>query len=330
MLILSRMRKTIIALLAMGSSLLLPMCSQTSDLLPAGQVTAQDAKAEALLSKARELVAAGKLSAAEKALDEIVEYHAIAPCAPHARLLLGEIEERRNDPRSAFKQYDKIVQRYQGSELYAKALNRQLSIATDAAAGRLKGKVLWLWDVPMESSKIIEWLQTIIKNAPYADMSDTASSVLGDYLVRQRRYEEACYVYKDLVEQHPDSPYAPAAQLMMARLWASSHTRGDNNMVNLDRAQEAYEEFSLLFPNHQKTGEAKAGVREMQRLLLEQELQVGRYYLERAREYQSAIFCLEDVVRRRSVNPEAGKQAQELLVRAHALLAAQQAAAIKG
>ncbi len=239
-------------------------------------------------------------------------------------MLLGEIEERRNDPRSAFKQYDKIVQRYQGSELYAKALNRQLAIATDAAAGRLKGKVLWMWDVPMESSKVIEWLQTIIMNAPYADMSDTASSVLGDYLVRQGKYEEACAVYKNLVEQHPDSAYAPAAQLMMARLWASSHTRGDNNMVNLDRAQEAYEEFSLLFPNHQRTGEARAGVREMQRLLLEQELQVGRYYLERAREYQSAIFCLEDVVRRRSVNPQAGKQAQELLAKARALLAAQQ------
>ena len=100
-------------------------------------------------------------------------------------------------------------------------------------------------------------------------------------------------------------------------------------MVNLDRAQEAYEEFSLLFPNHQKNGEARAGVREIRRLLLEQELQVGRYYLERAREYQSAIFCLEDVVRRGSVNPQAAKQAQELLTRARVLLAEQQAAASK-
>ena len=323
------MRKTMIALLALGSSFLLSVCSQTSDLLPAGQVTAEDARADSLLAGARESMAAGKLSAAKKALEEIVEYHAIAPCAPQARMLLGEIEERRNDPRSAFKQYDKIVQRYQGSELYARALNRQLAIATDAAAGRLKGKVLWLWDVPMESSKIIEWLQTIIKNAPYADMSDTASSVLGDYLVRQRRYEEACLVYKNLVDQHPDSAYAPAAQLMMARLWASSHTRGDNNMVNLDRAQEAYEEFSLLFPNHQKNEEAKAGVREMRRLLLEQELQVGRYYLERAREYQSAVFCLEDVVRRGSVNPQAVGQAKELLAKARALLASQRAASAK-
>ena len=136
-------------------------------------------------------------------------------------------------------------------------------------------------------------------------------------------------VHENLEDQHPDSAYAPAAQLMMARLWASSHTRGDNNMVNLDRAQEAYEEFSLLFPNHQKNEEAKAGVREMRRLLLEQELQVGRYYLERAREYQSAVFCLEDVVRRGSVNPQAAGQAKELLAKARALLASQRAASAK-
>ena len=105
---------------------------------------------------------------------------------------------------------------------------------------------------------------------------------------------------------------------MVAKLWASSHTRGDNNLVNLDRAREAYEEFTLLYPNHKEVGTARSGVKEMQRLMVDQELEVGRYYLERAREYGPAVFCFESVIRQASANPEAAQKAKKLLVQAQA------------
>ena len=105
---------------------------------------------------------------------------------------------------------------------------------------------------------------------------------------------------------------------MVAKLWATSRTRGDNNLVNLDRAREAYEEFSLLFPHHKQAAVAREGAREMQRLMVQQELEVGRYYLERAREYGPAIFCFESVIRQKSDNPEAAREAEQLLARARA------------
>ena len=113
---------------------------------------------------------------------------------------------------------------------------------------------------------------------------------------------------------------------MVARLWASSRTRGDNNLVNLDRAREAYEEFTLIFPNHRDAGAARNGVREMERLMVEQELEVGRYYLERAREYGPAVFCFENVIRQAEANPEAAQKARQLLARAQAALHAPSAA----
>ena len=54
----------------------------------------------------------------------------------------------------------------------------------------------------------------------------------------------------------------------------------------------------------------------MDRLMVQQQLEVGRYYLERSREYTSAIFCLQDVIRQKSVNPEAAKEAESLLEKA--------------
>lgn len=308
-------------LLAGAGVLLLPMCNQMEGPLPAGMVQATDAQADSLMQQAVAAHNAGNLSKAVSLLEEVAQRHALAPCAPAARLQLGQIAEQRKDYSEAFRQYSKIIERYQGSDLYPQALNRQLAIATAAASGKLKGKIFWTWEVPMESSRVIEWLNSVIVNAPYNDMAATASSVLGDYLVREGRYEEAIVVYRRLVESYPDSTYAPAAQLMVAQLWASSRTRGNQNLVNLDKAREAYEEFYTSFPNHPEAANAKSGALNMQRLLVGQELEVGRFYLQRAREYTAAIFCFENVIRQRSSNPEAAAEAQSLLAEAKRLQA---------
>lgn len=299
--------------LACACITLLPMCNQVEGPLPAGSVQATDVKADALLRKAEKLLAEGRLRRAESTLDDIVQRHSLSPAAPKAHLMLGEIMERRNSPRDAFKQYGKIVERYQDSELYATALNRQLAIATSAAKGKPMGKVLWMISVPMESGVVIDWLRSVINNAPYADMSATAYVVLGEYLLKQKKYEEAIGVYMKLVENYPDSKYAPSAQMMVAQLWAASRLRGNQNLVNLDKAREAYEEFTLRFPDHADASKARAGAAQMQRYLVEQELEVGRYYLERAHEYGSAQFCFENVIRQKEQNPEAAVVAQRLL-----------------
>ena len=116
---------------------------------------------------------------------------------------------------------------------------------------------------------------------------------------------------------------------MVAQLWATSRTRGDQNLVNLRRAQEAYEEFTLRFPNHADAGKALSEASNMRRLLVRQELEVGRDYLERSKEYTSAVFCFESVIRQKNNNPEAAKEAERLLARARSLQAAQTAKAEK-
>lgn len=284
--------------------------------MPAGCITAADPQADALLQTASQYMAGGRLSRAESLLKRLVENHALAPCAPEARFMLGQLYERKNQPREAFKQYNKVVERYHASPVYAKALNRQLSMGMAAANDELKVKVLGLWNASIESSAVEEWLNSVITNAPYNDMAATATFVLGKYLVKQGKYEEAAMAYSRLVDHYPDSRYAPESQLMVAQLWASSHTRGNRNLVNLNKAQEAYEDFSLRFPHHPDAHKALREASNVRRLLVQQELEVGRYYLERSHEYVSAIFCFENVIRQKDVNPEAAAEAAKLLERA--------------
>lgn len=275
-----------------------------------------------MLAQARNYVAQNKLSDAESVLERLVKRYENAPCVPEARFLLAEVYEKRGVPRDAYDEYDKIITRYQSSPLYAKALDKQLSLAMAAAEGTLKVSVLGLWNSSIDSGTVEEWLTKVISHAPYNDMAATATSLLGKYLVQNEKYEEAAMVYSKLVEDYPNSRYAPEAQLMVAQLWATSRTRGDQNLVNLHRAQEAYEEFTLRFPNHADAGKALSEASNMRRLLVRQELEVGRYYLDRSHEYTSAIFCFENVIRQKKYNPEAAKEAERLLALARSRQAA--------
>lgn len=287
-------------------------------------VVSQDPVADQLMQEAKGFIQIGRHDKAIKKLKRIVNYRELSPNAAQARFMLGQSYEAMADYREAFRQYSRLIEKYPQSSLYRDALNRQLAMAFDAAKGKMKVEVLWgAWETTMESAVVIEWLRDIIKKAPYHDMAATASSILAEYLNKQKRPEEARAEYARLVEKYPDSPLAPGAQLMVAQLWANSHTRGDTNrLVNITRAREAYEEFSLRYPHHKDARRALAQASNMDRLLVQQQLEVGRYYLERSREYTSAIFCFEDVIRQKNINPEAAREAEKLLARARAAKAA--------
>lgn len=301
------------------------MCGSFDDIPPVGQVKAVDPVADALLAEAKVHQAEGRMAKSRKPLKEITQYHKLAPNAAEARYLLGRSYEATQDYRDAFKEYGKLIDRYPQSPLYADALNHQLAMAMDAATGKMEVPVLWgAWSTTMESGVVVKWLREIVEKAPYNDMAATASSILAKYLVDMERPEEARLEYARLVEKYPDSRYAPEAQLMVAQLWADSHTRGDNNLVNLSNAREAYEEFTLRFPKHAEAKKALSEASNMERLMIQQQLEVGRYYLERSKEYTSAIFCFEDVIRQKSTNPEAAKEAEALLAKAKSAAATTQ------
>ena len=308
--------------LCAASALLLPMCDSFDGPPPVGQVKAVDPVAEKLMAEAQEYQKEGKIRKARNVLKEIARYHALSPNAPQARFMLGKSYESTEDYRDAFKEYSKLIDRYPQADLYAEALNRQLAMAMDGASGRMKVPVFWgAWETTMEPIVVINWLREIVSKAPYNDMAATASSILAKYLVDQERPEEARKEYALLVEKYPDSRYAPESQLMVAKLWADSHTRGDNNLVNLSNAREAYEEFNLRFPNHAEASKALSEAANMEKLMVNQQLEVGRYYLERSNEYTSAMFCFEDVIRQKEVNPEAAAEAEKLLKKARILAA---------
>lgn len=317
------MKKNSVILVAftLVSTSLLTMCEHShDDAIPAGAITLIDTEADNLLAQGNALYQQGEYKKARKILQRINTRHRTASCAPLARFMTAQCYEHEEDYRDAFKQYQRVVSDFAASPLYMKAIDAQLEMAHRAAKGDLKGEVLWgAWKVQMDSSVVIEWFRTIIKNAPYNEMSASTASILAQYFMDKERYTDARTSYAMIVENYPNSKYAPGAQLMVAHLWAQSQTRGDQNLANLAKAEEAYEEFSLRFPDHKEAGKALAKAGSMRSLMVAQELDVALYYLERSKQYDAAIFCLKEVIRKKSINPEAAASAERLLPQAEIL-----------
>ncbi len=296
---------------------------------PAGSIRLVDPVAVAYNNKAKAAESRKDWKGAIKQYNYMIERCPLAQETPAARFRIGQLYEMRNEPMDAFDAYQKLVEKHHGSELYKAALDRQLAIALAAANGTLKNKVFWLWDVNMDPAVVTKWLRSIRDNAPYNDLAAMTTYVLGKYLIDRDRPEEARMAYQKLVEDYPQSKYAPEALLMVARIWSDSHTKGNQNQVNLSNAQEAYEEFCLRFPDHPDAKKAREGVSSMRSLLVRQQLEVGEYYLFRARDTVAAVFCFEDVIRNEAQNPEAAAKARKHLAALRGRAAKQEAATAK-
>ena len=275
-------KKLFLMMAAVSGALALCQCSSEAP-PPPGTVRMVDQQAIALMQEARAKEAKNDLSGAIKKYRRVVD------------------------------QYQKLIDRHPDSPLYRQAMSRQKEMAFGAASGALTNRVLWMFDVRMDPTNVTEWLKHVRDNAPYAPTAPQAMNVLGNYLAARGRMKEAIEAYQNLVDNYPNSPLAPTAQLQIATLYRQAAADGDRNHVNVARAQEAYEDYLQRYPNSARAGAARADLAAMKRELVAQQLEVAEYYLTKMKDTDAAIFCYQEVVSRGSINPAAAARAKARL-----------------
>lgn len=290
------------------------LCQCASDAPPPpGTVRMVDQQAIALMQEAKAKEARNDVSGAIKKYKKVVEKHPLAREAPQARLRIAELYEALKDPAEAFDHYQKLIDRHPDSPLYKTAIQRQKEMAFGAASGALTNRVLWMFDVNMDPKNVTEWLNHVRDNAPYAPSAPQSMNVLGAYLADRGQMNEAIAAYQNLVDNHPNSPLAPTAQLQIATLYRQAADNGDRNHVNVARAQEAYEDYLQQYPGGAKASMVRADLATMKRELVTQQLDVAEYYLTKMKDTDAAIFCYQEVVSKAGTNPAAAAKAKARL-----------------
>lgn len=276
------------ALLCVG----LTQCSKEAP-LAAGTMQANDPQATALFQKAKADKESGSPRSARKALEELVEMHPLAVEAPEALLTIGDIWWETQEPVDAFEAYEKLITQYPGSPLYATALKRQQDMAFGAADGKVTYKLFWMFDSPVDTSKVVEMLNKVRDNAPYSKTAPEALLKVGEVFERSNVEDQSIAAYHKLVDTYPESKEAPLAQFGVGRILLSRMEDGNRNKSNLKAAQEAFEDFLQRYPNHELKAKAKESLSNVRWRLASLNLDIGRFYL-KSGDTASAVYYFQE------------------------------------
>jgi outer membrane protein assembly factor BamD (BamD/ComL family) len=295
---LSRMtfRLVIYALLS-ASALTLISCGPDADAPSlAGNTQAMATEGEAFYQNAKNADDGGNRNKAIKLYDETATRFPFAPSAPQARFRQAELLQEKGDILKAFEAYDKFLIRFQGSNLYSTALNRQIAMAQSAADGDVKSSMLGL-KTRLSVDKTVEMLEKARNNAPKSAAAAKAQFTIGELYEAKKEYKKAIAAYRLLVEDQPASPLAPEALFRVGVILTEEADRGNQNQGNLDLAREAFNDYLIQYPGHSRNAEARKleaalGGRDLQR-----SYDVAEFYLKTGK-LDSAKVYYRDIITR--------------------------------
>lgn len=279
-------------------ALLLASCGEDSELPPlAGSSSPNHERAEALFGQARDAESAGKTDKAIKLYDTIGDEMPLSRRAPEARFRQGELLQQQGRVQDSFDAYQELLTRYNSSNLYSKALDRQAAMAQSAAEGQVKTSFLGLKS-KLSNDKIVEMLEKVSANAPRSPTASKAEFTIGQLWESQGNSSgsaKAIAAYRQLVLDFPDSKEAPEAQFRIGKILLEEARRGNQDQANLDRARESLQDYLRQYPGHSKNGEARQLLANLGGEDLQRSFKVAEFY-ERKGDIASARFYYEEVM----------------------------------
>ena len=241
----------------LGCAFHLVSCGGDSDMpILAGNTRAAADQGEALYQKAKQADDSGNANSAIKLYDETATRYPFAPSAAQARYRQAQLLEQKGEIVKSFDAYNQFLSRFQGSNLYTTALNRQVAMAQSAADGDIKSSMLGL-KTKLSLEKTVEMLGKVRDNAPRSPIASKAQFTIGRLYEEKKKSKEAIAAYRQLVRDQPGSSEAPEGLFRIGLVLTADADRGNQNQANIDLAREAFDDYLLQYPGHSRNAEAR-------------------------------------------------------------------------
>ena len=286
------------------SALLLPLsailvsCSGLDGERPpaAGTVSGPDPEASALFAEGRAAEDAGKVGKAIDAYKDIGKDHAYADVAAEAKFREAALLDQQGDLLKAFKAYDTFIKRYRGSSRYSQALSRQAEVAHSAAEGHIRESFLGI-RTKISRPRATEMLATVRDNAPQSKEAARAQFAIAQVWENAEEEDKAIPAYERILDDYPNSSYAPEAQYRIGKILLTQAEQGNQNQGTLDKADDAFRDLISRYPNSKWTPEARKELGTIAGRDLQRSYDIAEFYYKK-KQYPSAAFYYRDVIKR--------------------------------
>ncbi len=214
--------------------------------------------------------------------------------APQAQYLVGRCYEAKHYDEKAFKEYQKVIEKYPKAESIDEVLRRQYEIT-----GRfLAGQWFKLWGiVPFFPSmdRTASMYEKIVKDGPYSEVAPHAQLRMGAAREKQKNYPEAVKAYETAADRYDDRPLVAADALYRAGIsYQKQASTAEYDQSMAGKAIDTLADFITRFPNDARVPRAQQIIASLKTEQARGNYQIAMFY-EKRKKWNGALVYYNQV-----------------------------------
>lgn len=217
--------------------------------------------------------------------------------APEAQFLVGRCYEAKGNDEKAFKEYQKLLEKYPKFAKREEVLARQYEIANRYLGGkwfRLFG-VIPLYPSMEKTSQMFE---KIVKNGPYSAVAPQAQIKIGVAQEKRKEYPEAVKAYEKAADKYNDKPEIASEALFKAGYaYYKQALKAEYDQNAASQAIATFSDFITLYPNNPRVTEARKYIIELRTEQSRGAFEIARFYEKRHNWSGAEIYYNESIQR---------------------------------
>lgn len=215
--------------------------------------------------------------------------------APQAQELVAKSYDSKGDPQRAFKEYQKLVEKYPMRADYEKVAQQQYGIANQF----LDGKWFKLWGLipyPASMDRVAAMYENIVKNGPFSEIAPEAQLKVGASREKQKNYNAAVKAYETAADRYHDQPKVAADGLYLAGMAYNKQVdKAEYDQSLAVQAIDTLTDFVVLFPEDERVAEAEDVIAMLRNERAHGSYQVAKFY-EKRRRWSGALVYYNEVI----------------------------------
>jgi outer membrane protein assembly factor BamD len=234
-------------------------------------------------------------STALKAARRTVKVWPLSDYAPQAQFVVGECYEAKGMDERAFKEYQKVLEKYPKFIDCEKVLKRQYEIANRF----LGGEWFRLWNyIPFFPSmeRTADMYGKIVKGGPFSEIAPEAQMKIGTAREKQKNFPEAAKAYETAADRYHDRGQVAADALFRAGLAHQKQAQtAEYDQSTAGQAIATFTDFMTLYPEDARVPDAQKIITSLRLEQARGNYEIGQYYEAHGKWISAKIYYNEVV-----------------------------------
>ncbi|OAM87743.1 outer membrane protein assembly factor BamD [Termitidicoccus mucosus] len=260
-----------------------------------GLVGNEGRNALGLMNEAREDEEKGRVRPAIKDYERVGKRYSNSIYAPEALYRAAKLQREIRKYNKSFNNFQTVVSRYPNTTRFDEIIGEQYNLGAALLNGA-RGRFLWVFPGFTNREKGIQFLETVIFNAPYSDYAPLALLDIAHAHQYLGETAETLYALDRLVNNYGNSVLSPDAYLKLGETYASLVDSPYHDQGSTKEAVTYFEDFMILYPGDNHVSAAEKGLAEMKTILAESKIKIADFYFKRRDNYQAARVFYNEAI----------------------------------